>query len=63
MRNEWRRWWKRIDGGDKHPQSLIVAYENMNVYDIPRNLLRGGMQAIDASRKDYFPLLWGISRG
>lgn len=59
MRNEWRRWWKRIDGGDKHPQSLIVAYENMNVYDIPRNLLRGGMQAIDASRKDYFPLLLG----
>lgn len=59
MRNEWRRWWKRIDGGDKHPQSLIVAYENMNVYDIPRSLLRGGMQAIDASRKDYFPLILG----
>lgn len=57
VRNEWRRWWKRIDGGDKHPQSLVVAYENMNAYDIPKTLLRGGMMALDASKKDFFPLL------
>lgn len=57
VRNEWRRWWKRIDGGDKHPQSLVVAYENMDAYDIPKTLLRGGMMALDASKKDFFPLL------
>ncbi len=57
LRNEWGRWWKRIDSGTKHKQSLIVAYKDMDVYDIPTALLRPGMQAVDMNKPTALPMI------
>lgn len=35
IRNEWTRFKKRVEDGEKHPNSLIVVCKNMNPGDLP----------------------------
>ncbi len=46
IKNEWSRYKKRIEQGEKHKNSLVVVYKGVNPYDIPV-ALTGGRQAID----------------
>ncbi len=38
LRNEWKRFGKRIENGEKHKNSLVVAYENVDVSELPAAL-------------------------
>ena len=38
IKNEWRRYLSRIENGDKHKNSLVVVYKNIDVGQLPRVL-------------------------
>ena len=56
IKNEWTRFKKRIEKGEKYKNSLVVVYKGMNPYDIPSSLL-GGKQAIDYGIPSNYELL------
>ena len=47
IKNEWMRFRKRIEIGEKHPNSLVVAYKGLDPTDLPIGLR--SRQCIDAS--------------
>jgi len=47
IKNEWMRFRKRIELGEKHPNSLVVAYKGINPADLPVGLR--SRQCLDAS--------------
>lgn len=56
VKNEWMRYKARLEKGEKHKNSLIAVYKNMDVYDIPM-ALTGGRQAIDYGIPSNFEVL------
>ena len=56
VKNEWSRFKARIEKGEKHKNSLVVVYKNVDPYDIPQSLL-GGRQAIDYSVPSNYEVL------
>ncbi len=56
IKNEWSRYKKRIEQGEKHKNSLVVVYKGVNPYDIPV-ALTGGRQALDYSVPSNYELL------
>lgn len=56
VKNEWTRYKARLEKGEKHKNSLIAVYKNMDVYDIPM-ALTGGRQAIDYGIPSNFEVL------
>lgn len=54
VKNEWMRFVKKIKNKEKTFKGLIVAYENMDPYDLPKALV-DGRQAMDASSKTFLP--------
>lgn len=56
VKNEWSRFKTRVTKGEKHKNSLITVYKNVNPYDIPA-ALTGGRQAIDYSIPSNFEVL------
>lgn len=47
VKNEWMRFRKRIELGEKHPNSLVVVYKNMAPADLPAGLR--SRQCLDAT--------------
>ena len=56
LKNEWMRFKKRVESGEKHKNSLVTLYKGVNPYDIP-TALTGGRQAIDYAIPSNFELL------
>ena len=56
VKNEWSRFIRRIEKGEKHKNSLVVVYKDVDPYDIPLPLT-GGRQAIDYARPSNFELI------
>ena len=56
VKNEWSRFKARIEKGEKHKNSLVVVYKNVDPYDIPQ-ALTGGRQAIDYSIPSNYEVL------
>ena len=54
VKNEWSRYQKRIQSGEKHPDSLIVAYKGFSPKELPISLSSLGRQHIDASRPSFY---------
>lgn len=50
--NEWTRYQRRIDRGEKPSGSLILAYKNLIPEDLPRQLRH--LQALDAGKKTFY---------
>ena len=51
MRNDWMRYQKRMQAGEKHSESLIVAYKGFSPKDLPGALSSASKQYIDAGQK------------
>ncbi|NLZ25911.1 MAG: leucine-rich repeat protein [Clostridiales bacterium] len=52
VKNEWNRFAKLINEGEKHPSSLVVAYENFDPSLLPQQLkIR---QCMDAGKKTFY---------
>ena len=51
VKNEWMRFRKCIESGEKHSNSLVVAYKNISPNDLPIGLR--SRQCLDASRMDF----------
>ena len=56
LKNEWMRFKKRVEKGEKHKNALVTLFKGVNPYDIP-TALTGGKQAIDYSIPSNFELL------
>ena len=54
VKNEWTRYQKRIRAGEKHPDSLIVAYKGFSPKDLPFELSESGRQHLDASKDSFY---------
>lgn len=54
VKNEWTRYQKRIRSGEKHPDSLIVAYKGFSPKDLPLELSESGRQHLDASKDSFY---------
>ena len=54
VKNEWTRYQKRIRSGEKHPDSLIVAYKGFSPKDLPFELSESGRQHLDASKDSFY---------
>ena len=54
VKNEWTRYQKRIRSGEKHPDSLIVAYKGFSPKDLPLELSESGRQHLDASKPSFY---------
>ena len=54
VKNEWTRYQKRIRSGEKHPDSLIVAYNGFSPKDLPFELSESGRQHLDASKPSFY---------
>ncbi len=58
VKNEWTRFIKRIENGEKHKNSLLVVYKDVNPYEISSALTGGGRrQALDYSVPSNFEIL------
>ncbi len=55
LKNEWTRFRTRIERGEKHKNSLVVAYRNIDVADLPAGLR--SRQLIDASEMTFLTSL------
>ena len=53
VRNEWSRFIKKIQTGEKDKSGLVVAFENMNGSDLPVEFK--SIQCMDASEKTFYP--------
>ena len=53
VKNEWTRYQKKIQMGEKHPDSLLVAYKGFSPKELPISL-SSGRQHIDASRPSFY---------
>ena len=54
VKNEWTRYQKKIQDGDKHPDSLLVAYKGFSPKELPIALSSLGRQHIDASKPSFY---------
>ena len=52
LKNEWTRYQKRIQNGEKKPNSLIVAYDGFSPSELPRVL--SSMQCMDARDRSFY---------
>lgn len=52
VRNEWSRFIKKIQTGEKEPNALVVCYENMLARDLPNEFKN--IQCMDASKKTFY---------
>lgn len=52
LKNEWSRYEKKIESGEKAQGSLIVAYDGFNPADLPKAL--SSKQCIDARSRNFF---------
>ena len=52
VQNEWTRFLRMVDNGEKKMGSCIVVYNGFNPYELPHDLRR--IQAVDASQKRYY---------
>ena len=52
MKNEWSRYGKRMQEGEKHPNSLLVACEGFSSSSLPRILSCG--QCFDANARSFY---------
>ena len=52
LKNEWNRFKVRIEKGEKHKNSLVVAYKNMNANDLP--VVLKSRQCMDASSMTFY---------
>lgn len=55
VKNEWMRFRKRIELGEKHPNSLVVVYKNMSPADLPAGLR--SRQSLDAGDMTFLEVL------
>ncbi len=55
LKNEWNRFRTRIERGEKHKNSLVVAYKNVDISDLPAGLR--SRQCIDASEMTFLSAL------
>lgn len=55
IKNEWGRFKKRIEEGDKHKNSLVVVYKNMDPSDLPSVLK--SRQCLNANEITFLPVL------
>ena len=53
IKNEWGRFKNRIEKGEKHKNSLVVAYKNMNPADLPISLR--SRQCLNAAEMTFLP--------
>lgn len=53
MSNEWTRYLRKIDKGEKKSGSLILSYVGISPENLPRQLRH--LQALDASKKTFYP--------
>lgn len=56
VKNEWSRFIRRIKNGEKHKNSLVVVYKDMDVSEIPP-ALNSGRQALDYGVPSNFEIL------
>ena len=54
VKNEWSRYQKRIQEGEKHPDSLLIAYKGFSPKDLPIALSSLGRQHIDAGKPEFY---------
>ena len=54
VKNEWTRYQKRIASGEKHPNSLIVAYKGFSPKELPLALSATGRQHLDAGKASFY---------
>ncbi len=63
VKNEWTRYMKRIASGEKHPESLLVAYKGFSPKELPSALCAAGRQHIDAGKPEFYnEILEAINR-
>ena len=61
VKNEWTRYLKRMQAGEKEKGSLLVAYDGFSPYELPRAL--AAMQGFDANdRRFYSDLAQAVER-
>ena len=53
IKNEWSRFKTRIEKGEKHKNSLVIAYKNMNPGDLP--VVLRSRQCLNASDMTFLP--------
>ena len=56
IKNEWSRFKTRIEKGEKHKNSLVVVYKNMNPGDLP--VVLKSRQCLNASNMTFLPDLY-----
>ena len=56
IKNEWSRFKKRMEKGEKHKNALVTVFKGVNPYDIPM-ALTGGKQAIDYGLHSNYEVL------
>ena len=52
VQNEWTRFLRMVDNGEKKNGSCIVVYNGFNPYELPHDLRR--IQAVDASQRRFY---------
>ena len=52
VQNEWTRFLRMVDNGEKKMGSCIVVYNGFNPYELPHDLRR--IQAVDASQRRFY---------
>lgn len=52
LKNEWTRYEKRLQAGEKKPNSLIVACDGFSPDELPKTL--SSMQCFDATRRSFY---------
>ena len=52
LKNEWTRYEKRLQAGEKKPNSLIVACDGFSPNELPKTL--SSMQCFDATRRSFY---------
>ena len=52
LKNEWTRYEKRLQKGEKKPNSLLVAYESFSPNELPTAL--SSMQCLNAGEKSFY---------
>ena len=52
LKNEWTRYEKRLQAGEKKPNSLIVACDGFSPNELPKTL--SSMQCFDAARRSFY---------
>ncbi len=55
IKNEWRRYLSRIEKGEKHKNSLVVVYKNLDVSELPKVL--SSRQCLNADDMSFSTIL------